>query len=231
MNYIKLKTSYNIIYIMRMFRILDDYDMDNILLSRTTFYIGLLSVFFYNYLYIFAVGLINLIYNFFVHFSLSSLIGGYFLHYLLPFNLDDFLKLVNELKERVLNDYNSIFLNIITSNNADKLKKDDEEIKVNDTKKSDDDSSGVYSKFPFGTLEEINAKEKDNVKGYSEVTVDEYSKYPFKNANLTLEKLNDDNFLIQNNNIKTDLTKKMDKDYMTNSQIETDNEDEVSVEL
>ena len=165
MNYIKLKTSYNIIYIMRMLRILDDYDMDNILLSRTTFYIGLLSVFFYNYLYIFAVGLINLIYNFFVNFSLSSLIVGYFLHYLLPFNLDDFLKLVNELKERVLNDYNSIFLNIITSNNADKLKKDD-------------DSSGVYSEFPFNNIEEINAKEKHNVKSYSEVKVDEYSKYP-----------------------------------------------------
>ena len=28
-----------------------------------------------------------------------------------------------------------------------------------------------------------------------------------KNANLTLKKLNDDNFVIQNNNIKTDLTK------------------------
>ena len=53
--------------------------------------------------------------------------------------------------------------------------------------------------------------------------MDEYSKYPFKNANLTLKKLNDDNFLIQNNNIKTDLTKKMDIDYMSNSQIETDN--------
>jgi hypothetical protein len=207
---------------MRMFRLLDGYDMDNILLSRTTFYIGLLSVFFYNYLYIFAVGLIHMVYNFFVQFSLSSLIGGYFLHYLLPFNLGDFLNLVNELKERVLNDYNSIFLNIITANNADNLKKNDEENKVNDT------SDTVKIETKSNQKDKKKLTDDDSSKVYSGVTTDEYSKYPFKNANLTLKKINDDSFLIQNNNIKTDLTKKMDKDYMTNSQIETDNADEVS---
>jgi len=98
---------------MRMFGILDTVDNLNLdLFNNKMFYTMLLGALMFNYFYVIMFGGLTLVYNIITGFSMSSLVIGYFIHYVVPFEPEDFSKLTSELKDRVRDDAGNMFRNL-----------------------------------------------------------------------------------------------------------------------
>lgn len=98
---------------MRIFGILDTVDNLNMdLFNNKLFYIVLLGALMFNYFYVIMFGGLTLLYNIITGFSMSSLVIGYFIHYAVPFEPEDFTKLTSELKDRVRDDASKMFKNL-----------------------------------------------------------------------------------------------------------------------
>ena len=98
---------------MRMFGIIDTVDNLNLdLFNNKMFYTMLLGALMFNYFYVIMFGGLTLVYNIITGFSMSSLVIGYFIHYVVPFEPEDFSKLTSELKDRVRDDAGNMFRNL-----------------------------------------------------------------------------------------------------------------------
>jgi len=96
-----------------MFGILDTVDNLNLdLFNNKMFYTMLLGALMFNYFYVIMFGGLTLVYNIITGFSMSSLVIGYFIHYVVPFEPEDFSKLTSELKDRVRDDAGNMFRNL-----------------------------------------------------------------------------------------------------------------------
>jgi hypothetical protein len=125
--------------IMRMFGILDTVDNLNLdLFNNRIFYTMLLGALMFNYFYVIMFGGLTLMYNIITGFSMSSLVIGYFIHYVVPFEPEDFNKITSELKDRIRDDADKMFKNLnigwTTSITTDTTIEDDE---VNDEPEAD----------------------------------------------------------------------------------------------
>lgn len=101
------------IIIMRMFGILDTVDNLNLdLFNNRIFYTMLLGALMFNYFYVIMFGGLTLMYNIITGFSMSSLVIGYFIHYAVPFEPEDFNKITSELKDRIRDDADKMFKNL-----------------------------------------------------------------------------------------------------------------------
>ena len=110
-----LKIFYKIfIYIlMRMFGILETPEGLSLdFLNNRVFYTMLLGALMFNYFYVIMFGGLTLLYNIVTGFSMSSLVIGYFLHYAIPFEPEDFRNLTSELKNRIRDDAYSVVSNL-----------------------------------------------------------------------------------------------------------------------
>ena len=110
-----LKIYYKIfIYIlMRMFGILETPEGLSLdFLNNRVFYTMLLGALMFNYFYVIMFGGLTLLYNIVTGFSMSSLVIGYFLHYAIPFEPEDFRNLTSELKNRIRDDAYSVVSNL-----------------------------------------------------------------------------------------------------------------------
>jgi hypothetical protein len=98
---------------MRMFGILDTVDNLNLdLFNNRIFYTMLLGALMFNYFYVIMFGGLTLMYNIITGFSMSSLVIGYFIHYAVPFEPEDFNKITSELKDRIRDDADKMFKNL-----------------------------------------------------------------------------------------------------------------------
>lgn len=154
---------------MRMFGILDTVDNLNLdLFNNKMFYTMLLGALMFNYFYVIMFGGLTLVYNIITGFSMSSLVIGYFLHYAVPFEPEDFSKLTSEFKDRVRDDAGDMFRNLnigwTTSITTDTT---NEENLVDNIDKILDETSIVKSeseldKTSHGNEEDLDDNSSDN---------------------------------------------------------------------
>ena len=98
---------------MRMFGILETPEGLSLdFLNNRVFYTMLLGALMFNYFYVIMFGGLTLLYNIVTGFSMSSLVIGYFLHYAIPFEPEDFRNLTSELKNRIRDDAYSVVSNL-----------------------------------------------------------------------------------------------------------------------
>ena len=81
-------------------------------LNNRVSYTMLLGALMFNYFYLIMFGGLTLLYNIITGFSMSSLVIGYFLHYAVPFEPEDFRKLTSELRNRIRDDASNVFSNL-----------------------------------------------------------------------------------------------------------------------
>ena len=107
-------------------------------------------------------------YNIITGFSMSSLVIGYFIHYAVPFEPEDFNKITSELKDRIRDDADKMFKNLnigwttsITSDTTIEENEVNDTQEVNkttivDTMDESDDIDDILDKIPLEQSESIS---------------------------------------------------------------------------
>ena len=156
---------------MRMFGILDTVDNLNLdLFNNKMFYTMLLGALMFNYFYVIMFGGLTLVYNIITGFSMSSLVIGYFIHYVVPFEPDDFSKLTSELKDRVRDDAGNMFRNlnigwttsITTDTTTEENLVDNIDKILDETSIVKSESESILDKTSHGDDEDLDDNSSDN---------------------------------------------------------------------
>ena len=163
---------------MRVFDILNT--SDNLsFINQKSFYTMLLGILLFNYFYVILFGGISLLYMWFSNFSISSLVTGYFVHYLCPFELDDFMLLTDQLKTRISADMNNVLQKIewkkpalfVNSNDVEEIsnssdddgdKKSEDSVLDNKSQSSNDEQGSVDNDSQEGPILEENSEEENS---------------------------------------------------------------------
>lgn len=189
-------------------------------INQKLFYTGLLGVLLFNYFYVILLGGFSLLYSIVTNFSVTSLVMGYFLHYIFPFEVNDFSNLVTEFKQRAIKDINGIASNFSFKNplslqcSTDTLESDLDE--NNNSENNEEDSGSDNSNIHQISDNESSDVEETNQE--SEQKKDEES--------LTDSETDEVESVTENNTIDQDSN---DNEVDNNPLTSSDNEDETKV--